>query len=134
MVRRPFSRRRAASAFSADSANLDPAAELGDGVDAGGLYGVISAIQDNGDGYPNISAPGEVELEDEYPYRSETSRDLTGDIDSLRAFITKSLGAMNSSLNLMKTDLQELNMKVTAMSDTITKLESRVTILEGKVN
>ena len=121
-------------AFSADSANLDPAAELGDGVDAGGLYGVISAIQDNGDGYPNISAPGEVELEDEYPYRSETSRDLTGDIDSLRAFITKSLGAMNSSLNLMKTDLQELNMKVTAMSDTITKLESRVTILEGKVN
>lgn len=121
-------------AFSADSANLDPAAELGDGVDVGGLYGVISAIQDNGDGYPNISAPGEVELEDEYPYRSETSRDLTGDIDSLRAFITKSLGAMNSSLNLMKTDLQELNMKVTAMSDTITKLESRVTILEGKVN
>ena len=41
-------------AFSAESANLDPSAELGDGVDVGGLYGAISAITDNGDGYPGI--------------------------------------------------------------------------------
>lgn len=45
-------------AFSMDSANLDPAAELGDGIDGGGLYGVISSIRDAGDGYPTISAPG----------------------------------------------------------------------------
>ena len=46
-------------AFSADSANIDPAMELGDGVNAGGIYSVISAVQDSEDGYPTLSAPGE---------------------------------------------------------------------------
>ena len=58
----------------------------------GGLYGVISSIQDAGDGYPTISAPGEEELEDEYPYRSAAQRSLSSDVDTLRAFITRSLG------------------------------------------
>ena len=49
-------------AFLAEDANIDPAMELGDGVDAGGLYSVISAVRDGGDGYPSLSAPGEEEL------------------------------------------------------------------------
>ena len=53
--------------FSADDAALDPSAELGDGVTAGGLYSVISRLSDDGSGYSGIAAPGESELEDEYP-------------------------------------------------------------------
>lgn len=112
-------------AFSADAANLDPAAELGDGVDVGGIYSVISAIEDNGDGYPSLSAPGETELEDEYQYRSTAQRELSGDVDSLRAFIQKWIGEMQIELNSMKTAIQELTLKVNDISDRVTQLEGR---------
>ncbi len=118
-------------AFSADSANIDPAMELGDGVDAGGLYSVISAVQDNGDGYPDLSAPGEEELEDEYPYRSATQRELSGDVDSLRAFIQKALGEMQIELNSMKTDIQLITQTLQQISNKVTELDSRVTALGG---
>lgn len=118
-------------AFKADAANIDPAAELGDGVTVGGVYGVISAIQDNGDGYPGLSAPGEQELEDEYPYRNTTDRFLSGDIDSLRAFIQQYIGAMNTELNTMKTELQIINQTLATISNKVTELDSRVSALEG---
>ena len=50
-------------AFEAGSANLDPAAELGDGITAGGVYGFIGRLNDDGNGYPGVDAPGEAELE-----------------------------------------------------------------------
>lgn len=118
-------------AFSADSANLDPAAELGDGVTVGGLYGVISSIQDAGDGYPSISAPGEEELEDEYPYRSATQRSLTGDVDTLRAFLTRSLGEMAAQITTLTGRVEVLTQKVDEISNKVTELDSRVTALGG---
>ena len=118
-------------AFSADSANIDPAMELGDAVTVGNLYGVISAIKDDGDGYPSLSAPGEEELEDEYPYRSATQRELSGDVDTLRAFIQKSLGAMQIELNSMKTDIQQITQTLQQISNKVTELDSRVATLEG---
>lgn len=118
-------------AFSAESANIDPAVELGDAVTVGNLYGVISAIKDNGDGYPSLSAPGEEELEDEYPYRSATQRELTGDVDTLRAFIQKSLGAMQIELNSMKANIQQMTQTLQQISNKVTELDSRVTALEG---
>lgn len=118
-------------AFSAESANIDPAMELGDGVDVGGLYGVISNIQDRGDGYPDLSAPGEEELEDEYPYRSETQRDLASDVDSLRAFITRSLGEMSMQITTLTGRVETLTNKVNEISNKVTELDSRVTALGG---
>lgn len=105
-------------AFSADSANIDPAMELGDGVNAGGIYSVISA-------------PGEGELEDEFPYHSATQRNLSGDVDSLRAMLQKALGAMQLELNSMKTDMQEMNQTLQRISSKVTELDSRVTALGG---
>lgn len=118
-------------AFSADSANIDLAMELGDGVNAGGIYSVISAVQDSGDGYPTLSAPGEGELEDEFPYHSATQRNLSGDVDSLRAMLQKALGAMQLELNSMKTDMQEMNQTLQRISSKVTELDSRVTALGG---
>lgn len=119
-------------AFSAESANIDPAMELGDGVTVGNLYSVISETKDNGDGYPDLSAPGEEELEDEYPYRSAAQRELTGDVDSLRAFIQKSLGGMQIELNSMKSDLQQITQTLQQISNKVTELDSRVAALEGE--
>ena len=120
-------------AFSADAVNIDPAMELGDTATVGSLYGVISAIKDNGDGYPDISAPGEEELEDEYPYRSETQRELSGDVNSLRAFLQKAHYSIQVELNDMKASMQLLEQKIDAMSDKVTKLDSKVTALDSRV-
>lgn len=118
-------------AYGAEAANLDPSAELGDGLDVGGLYSVLAAIQDDGNGYPGASAPGEAELEDEYPYRSATERALNSDVNSLRAFITRSLGEMSLQITTLTGRVEALTQTVSAISDTVTRLESRVSALEG---
>ena len=64
--------------FTADAVNLDPAAELGDGITVSGIYSTLSQLNDDGNGFPDISAPGEVALEEEYPcllYTSPSPRD-----------------------------------------------------------
>lgn len=118
-------------AFSATAANIDPAMELGDGVTVDGLYSVISAVQDDGNGYPDLSAPGEEELEDEYPYRSETQRNLSNDVDSLRAFITRSLGEMAMQISSLSGQVENLTQLVQTISNKVTELDSRVSDLEG---
>lgn len=75
--------------FSADDAALDPAAELGDGMTAGGLYSVISRISDDGSGYSGITAPGESELEDEYPTSGPVTQEFTRKIARTNSKITK---------------------------------------------
>lgn len=118
-------------AYEAESANIDPAMELGDGVTVGRMYSVISAVQDKGDGYPSLSAPGEEELEDEFPYHSATQRELSGDIDSLRAFITRSLGEISLQITTLTSRVETLTQTVTEISNKVTELDSRVTALGG---
>ena len=87
--------------YNASDANLDPAAELGDGVTVCGLYSVIGTISDDGYGYPDISAPGEEELEYEYPYESYTKRRL----DNLESEIDE----ISSDFEDIKTEFGELS-------------------------
>lgn len=117
-------------AFQADGANIDPAAELGDGVTVDGIYSVISAIADDGNGYLSLSAPGEEELEDEFPYHSPTQRELNEDVDSLRAFITRSLGEMAQQITTLTGRVEVLTQTVNAVSNKVTELDSRVSSLE----
>lgn len=49
-------------AYEAGAANIDPAAELGDGVTVGGIYSPLSKLSDDGRGYAGISSPGELEM------------------------------------------------------------------------
>lgn len=118
-------------AYQANAANLDPAAELGDGITVDGMYSVISAISDNGNGYPGVSAPGEEELEDEFPYHSPTQRELNGDVDSLRAFITRSLGEMAMQITTLTGRVQVMTQTLEEISNKVTELDSRVESLEG---
>ena len=82
-------------------------------------------------GTATLSAPGEGEREDEGPYHSATQRNLSGDVDSLRAMLQKALGAMQLELNSMKTDMQEMNQTLQRISSKVTELDSRVTALGG---
>lgn len=64
--------------YEAAGALLDPAAELGDGVTINGVYGMLASIDVDADAMfaPDISAPGEEEIDHEYPYLSPQQREL----------------------------------------------------------
>lgn len=75
--------------FSAEDAALDPSAELGDGITAGGIYSVISRLSDDGSGYAGVSAPGEAELEDKYPTGGPMTKEFNRKVSMVRSQITK---------------------------------------------
>ncbi len=75
--------------FRADDTALDPSAELGDGMTAGEIYSVISRIEDDGSGYCCIAAPGEAELEDEYPSGGPMTIEFNRKIAKTNSRITK---------------------------------------------
>ena len=76
-------------AYEAGAANIDPAAELGDGVTVCGVYSPLSKIIDNGRGYADISSPGEMEMEDEYPSEGYIAQEFNRKIAETRSAITK---------------------------------------------
>lgn len=75
--------------YSADDANLDPAAELGDGVTVAGVYSPLSRVSDDGSGYPGINSPGEEELEDEYPAAGPMTQEFNRQLAGTRSLISK---------------------------------------------
>ena len=76
-------------AYEAGAANIDPAAELGDGVTVGGIYSPLSKLSDDGRGYADISSPGEAEMEDEYPSEGYIAQEFNRKIAETRSAITK---------------------------------------------
>lgn len=76
-------------AYEAGAANIDPAAELGDGVTVCGIYSPLSKLSDDGRGYADISSPGEMEMEDEYPSGGYISQEFNRKIAETRSSITK---------------------------------------------
>ena len=77
--------------FSGEDALLDPAAEIGDGVTAGGIYSVLARADVTFDGLysADIAAPGGDEVEDEYPYKSRAQRQSERELARIRSSITK---------------------------------------------
>lgn len=75
--------------FTADAANLDPSAELGDGVTVSGVYSTLSRLDDDGEGFPDISAPGEVALEEEYPAAGPMTQEFNRQLSQTRSLISK---------------------------------------------
>lgn len=77
--------------FSGEDALLDPAAEIGDGITAGGVYSVLAKADVTFDGLysADIAAPGGDEVEDEYPYKSRAQRQSERELAKIRSSITK---------------------------------------------
>lgn len=81
-------------AYEAGAANIDPAAELGDGVTVGGIYSPLSKLSDDGRGYAGISSPGEAEMEDEYPSGGYITQEFNRKVAETRSLITKTSEAI----------------------------------------
>lgn len=77
--------------YEGSEALLDPAVELGDAVTVDGLYVPLVALDMTFDPMlaPDISAPDADELDDEYPYKSPTQRQIERNFAKARSLITK---------------------------------------------
>ena len=99
-------------AYEAEAANIDPAAELGDGVNVGGLYSPLSRIADDGRGYSDISSPGELEMEDEYPSGGYIKQEFDRKIAQTRSSITKTSDAINLRIDGIDGDVSSLRVSL----------------------
>lgn len=107
--------------FSAEAARLDPTAELGDAVDINGVYAIISHRADDGSMFPDISAVGEAELEDEYPTEGPLTREFNLKIARTNTRITKSA----ADIRLEVADLT---------SEMAAEFVTELTAITGRVN
>ena len=114
-------------AYEAGAANIDPAAELGDGVTVGGVYSPLSKIIDNGRGYADISSPGEMEMEDEYPSEGYIAQEFNRKIAETRSAITKT----SEEINL---EIQGVDGRVSTLQLTVQGIESQVSDAQGNIS
>lgn len=115
-------------AYTASDAGIDPAVELGDAVTVGGIYSVVSRIEDDGTGYPSIAAPGEADLEDEYPSVGPVTQTFNRQISETRSLISKT-----SEEILLKVE-NELEGLSSSFSVQLQQIQSQVTGLNGQVS
>lgn len=111
-------------AYEASAANIDPAAELGDGVTVGGIYSPLSKLSDDGRGYAGISSPGEAEMEDEYPSEGYISQEFNRKIAETRSTITKTSEEINLKVEGIDGRVSDITQTVDGISLSVTSASS----------
>lgn len=107
-------------AYEAGAANIDPAAELGDGVTVGGIYSPLSKLSDDGRGYASISSPGELEMEDEYPSGGYITQEFNRKIAETRSTITKTSEEINLKVEGIDGRVSDITQTVDGISLSVT--------------
>ena len=107
-------------AYEAGAANIDPAAELGDGVTIGGIYSPLSKLSDDGRGYAGISSPGELEMEDEYPSGGYITQEFNRKIAETRSTITKTSEEINLKVKGIDGRVSDITQTVDGISLSVT--------------
>lgn len=100
--------------YEGRKALLDPAVELGDAVTVDGLYVPLIAMDMTFDPMlaPNISAPDADELDDEYPYKSPTQRQIERNMAKTRSLITKTSEAIKLRIDGIDGDVSSLQVSL----------------------
>lgn len=114
--------------YDGRKALLDPAAELGDAVTVDGLYVPLIALDMTFDPLlaPDISAPDADEIDDEYPYKSPTQRQIERNMAKARSLITKT-----SEEIMLK--VEGIDGRVTSLSTSISGIEANISSLDGSI-
>lgn len=111
-------------AYEAGAANIDPAAELGDGVTVGGIYSPLSKSSDDGRGYADISSPGELEMEDEYPSGGYIKQEFNRKIAQTKTLITKTSEEINLKVEGLDGRVSDVTQTVDGISLSVTSSSS----------
>lgn len=106
--------------YDGRKALLDPAVEIGDAVTVDGHYVPLIALDMTFDPMlaPDISAPDADEIDDEYPYKSPTQRQIERNFAKARSLITKTSEEIN--LRVEGIDGKYTELKTTLDGVTIT--------------
>lgn len=136
-------------AYSASDSTIDPAFELGDGVTADGIYGMIGAVSDDGSGFPSLSAPGESEQEGDYPTVGPLTQQINRKIKSVRSEITKTaeeirlyvtneIDGVESEITQTATEIKSyVNDEISGVNSTISQtadsLTAKISSVDGRV-
>ena len=115
--------------YEGQNAMLDPAAEIGDAVTVGGHYVPIVSTDSTFDSLlaVNISAPDADELDDEYPYKSKTQRQIERNMAVTRSLITK-------SAEEIKLEIQGVDGRVSSLQLSVENIESQVSDAQGNIS
>lgn len=108
--------------LQAQEALLDPAAELGDGLTAGGVYTVLAQADWTFDALMTCDggAPGKTEQDSEYQYQSPTLSGIQYQIANTRSQITKTAEEINLKVEGVSKELSGQIAEVSIKLDSIT--------------
>lgn len=108
--------------YEGRNALLDPAVELGDAVTIGEIYSVIAEqnLQLDALYRADISAPAADEIDDEYPYKSQTQRQIERNMAKTRSLITKT----NEEISLK---VESIDGRVSDITQTVDGISLSVT-------
>ena len=118
---------------TATDALIDPAAELGDAVTVGGVYTILAQMDTTFDSLmtADIGAPGQEEIESEYPYVSQQQSETDRKIAQTYSEISKT--AEEIGLRVQGVENQYAELKVTVDGVTVTGPDGSTMINGGKV-
>lgn len=129
--------------MTATDALADPALELGDAVNVGGVLATVvqTAITFDAMMAMDLSAPGQEEIESEYPYVSKQVSQFNHDLAETRSLIAKTseeillqvsneLDKMSSSIDIQ---LNSINLRVQETEDNISSISMSVDSINLKV-
>lgn len=132
---------------TATDALIDPAAELGDAVTVGGVYTILAQMDTTFDSLmtADIGAPGQEEIESEYPYVSQQQSDINRQLADTRSEIAKNseqiqltvegLNSANQAISQLTLSLDSIELSVSngSTSSTITLKKDNVVISSQKI-
>lgn len=119
--------------YAAQDALLSPAAELGDAITAGAIYGGIYKLsrQHSPLMAANIEAPEDEEIDHEYPYESKVDRVYQRELAQTRAQISVTATAITAEVTRATAAEGSLGTRITQTQNSITAEVTRATAAEG---
>ncbi|MBQ8797235.1 MAG: hypothetical protein IJZ56_03455 [Oscillospiraceae bacterium] len=107
--------------YTAKNAILDPAAELGDGINANFVYGGIYSMETKFGRTlrATVSAPSDEEIDHEYPYVSKQERKVTRRLYQLSSELRVQAGLISAEVSERKTETEQLFAQLSLQSNQI---------------
>ena len=119
--------------YRSEAAELVPEAELGDGITVNNLYSMLAyrSVDFGGGHLSEIAAPGESELEHEYPYKSQAERQIERKIATTRSMITKTAEEIRLEVsNELDSLSSNIDVKLDSITSTVQGIDGRVSTVE----
>lgn len=113
--------------YTAGGAILDPAAELGDGVSIGSVYGGLykKDITLNSLYTADISAPSDEKINNEFPFKSASERKVSRELYNLSSELKIQAGLISAEVEERKSAVETLNAQLVIQANEISTKVSK---------